>query len=109
MTRKSILIMLAAGSVLVWACEGDEQSHEKAVCMDTVDEFTDAYVVACDADYYEAHAEILSVFRSCEGVAAIRDETSLYNECFPALYYMTCDQFAQGPLPASCESQILFP
>ena len=105
----AMTVLLMSASILGTACPGDDQSHPEEVCYDTVDEFTDAYVLACGGDYYDARAEILSVFRNCEGVAAIRDETSLYAECFPALDYMTCDQFANGPLPTACQSQILFP
>jgi hypothetical protein len=38
----------------------------------------------------------------------IRNESELYNVCFPALDTWPCDDLDNGLIPTSCESQIIF-
>jgi hypothetical protein len=44
----------------------------------------------------------------CAGADSIRDSTSLYNECLPAMETISCEDLKSATLPTSCEDQIQY-
>lgn len=48
-----------------------------------------------------------SVGDSCDDIKSVRDSTSLYDECLPALDSLPCDDVLNGNLPAVCQKQLI--
>jgi hypothetical protein len=109
MIRANVPGSLLLGLSLLSACSGEEPSHAEQVCLDTANEFTGAIVTACGEDPAATREQVLSGLRGCNGVAGIRDQASLYTECFPGLDALSCADLQAGALPAACQQQILFP
>lgn len=61
-----------------------------------------AYQASYDAFVQEA------VGGDCDSIKSVRDRTSLYDECLPALELtISCDDLLGGFLPAVCQKQLI--
>jgi hypothetical protein len=104
------LVALASTVALLAACGS---SPGEDACEAFVDAFSKRAVDGCALGTPASiRASILASFGTlgvdeCSDFTRVRDEISFYDECLPALEVLECSAFAAGPLPTSCNMQLL--
>ena len=99
--------LLAACTVALAGCEGNPDPVQ--ACEDTADAIATAAVRCNLGKYGEVFGEVVLEVGGCERVVAVRDIDLLYDDCFPGIEKLPCEQLQVGSLPASCNNQLIVP
>jgi hypothetical protein len=112
-----IFAAVALASGLVMGCggrdggggdgDGDDDAETQA-CLDTADAVAGA-AERCGGDYQANYDAFIdgAAEGDCSNIVEVRDAGELYDECFPSLEAIACEDLLAGDLDASCREQLL--
>jgi len=99
-------LLVAAACSSTTSNGGSTATGPQKACEDTAAAVAKA-AQRCGADYQMSYDQFTNAIGGCANIVQVRDEASLRSTCIPSLSTISCTDFMNGNLDASCKSQLL--